>query len=274
MAEHLVKFLPSHSVVPTGGEEGITAVFASPYGNALLLPITYGYIKMLGADGLRRVTEMAIVNANYMAKALEGEFRTYYTGENGRVGHEMILDLQNFRKDYGVEVADIARRLMDYGFHAPTLSFPVHDTLMVEPTESESKEEMDRFMEALVSIKRECEAIENHEDNVVVNGTIPIPGCRPPIRSNGYRGRSSSPTSPKSTTVTATGTSSAPAANSDSCVARRGGRRSLYCVGRLGGGFGAGIFMRCGAATAEDGRDIYFTGRSERYDRVANGCKT
>lgn len=112
---------------------------------------------------------MAIVNANYMAKALEGEFRTYYTGENGRVGHEMILDLQNFRKDYGVEVADIARRLMDYGFHAPTLSFPVHDTLMVEPTESESKEEMDRFMEALVSIKRECEAIENHEDNVVVN---------------------------------------------------------------------------------------------------------
>ena len=169
VAEHLVKFLPSHSVVPTGGEEGITAVFASPYGNALLLPITYGYIKMLGADGLRRVTEMAIVNANYMAKALEGEFRTYYTGENGRVGHEMILDLQNFRKDYGVEVADIARRLMDYGFHAPTLSFPVHDTLMVEPTESESKEEMDRFMEALVSIKRECEAIENHEDNVVVN---------------------------------------------------------------------------------------------------------
>ena len=171
VAEHLVKFLPSHSVVPTGGEEGITAVFASPYGNALLLPITYGYIKMLGADGLRRVTEMAIVNANYMAKALEGEFRTYYTGENGRVGHEMILDLQNFRKDYGVEVADIARRLMDYGFHAPTLSFPVHDTLMVEPTESESKEEMDRFMEALVSIKRECEAIENHEDNVVVECT-------------------------------------------------------------------------------------------------------
>ena len=169
VAEHLVKFLPSHSVVATGGDEGITAVFASPYGNALLLPITYGYIKMLGADGLRRVTEMAIVNANYMAKALEKEFRTYYTGENGRVGHEMILDLQNFRKDYGVEVADIARRLMDYGFHAPTLSFPVHDTLMVEPTESESKEEMDRFIEALVSIKRECEAITDHADNVVVN---------------------------------------------------------------------------------------------------------
>ncbi len=169
VAEHLVKFLPSHSVVSTGGEQGITAVVGAPFGNALLLPITYGYIKMLGANGLRRVTETAILNANYMAKALEGEFRTYYTGENGRVGHEMILDLQNFRKDYGVEVGDIARRLMDYGFHAPTLSFPVHDTLMVEPTESESKEEMDRFIEALVSIKRECAAIDNAEDNVVVN---------------------------------------------------------------------------------------------------------
>ena len=169
VAEHLVPFLPSHSVVATGGDKGITAVAAAPYGNALLLPITYGYIKMLGADGLRRVTERAIVNANYMAKALESEFRTYYTGENGRVGHEMILDLQNFRKDYGVEVADIARRLMDYGFHAPTLSFPVHDTLMVEPTESESKEEMDRFIEALVSIKRECAAITDAADNVVVN---------------------------------------------------------------------------------------------------------
>ena len=169
VAEHLVPFLPSHSVVATGGDKGITAVAAAPYGNALLLPITYGYIKMLGADGLRRVTEMAIVNANYMAKALESKFRTYYTGENGRVGHEMILDLQNFRKDYGVEVADIARRLRDYGFHAPSLSFPVHDTLMVEPTESESKEEMDRFIEALVSIKRECAAITDAADNVVVN---------------------------------------------------------------------------------------------------------
>ena len=169
VAEPLKAFLPTHPIVATGGEEGITAVASAPCGNALLLPITYGYIKMLGADGLRRVTEMAIVNANYMAKALESEFRTYYTGENGRVGHEMILDLQNFRKDYGVEVADIARRLMDYGFHAPTLSFPVHDTLMVEPTESESKEEMDRFIEALVSIKRECAAITDAADNVVVN---------------------------------------------------------------------------------------------------------
>ena len=145
VAEHLVKFLPSHSVQPTGGEEGITAVSSSPWGSALLLPITYGYIKMLGAEGLRRVTEIAIVNANYMSCRLKDSFRTYYSGESGRVGHEMILDLTNFRKEYGVEVGDVAHRLMDYGFHAPTLSFPVHDTLMVEPTESESKQEMDRF---------------------------------------------------------------------------------------------------------------------------------
>ena len=169
VAQHLVPFLPSHSVVPTGGEQGITAVSSSPWGSALLLPITYGYIKMLGAEGLRTVTETAILNANYMSKALEGEYRTYYTGENGRVGHELILDLHNFKHDYGVEVGDVARRLMDYGFHAPTLSFPVHDTLMIEPTESESKAEMDRFIEALIQIKRECEAAVGEKDNVVAN---------------------------------------------------------------------------------------------------------
>ena len=114
---------------------------------------------------------MAIVNANYMASALKEEFRTYYTGENGRVAHEMILDLQHFKKEYGCDVADVARRLMDYGFHAPTLSFPVHDTFMVEPTESEPKAEMDRFMEAMVAIKRECEAVAagGQTDNVIAN---------------------------------------------------------------------------------------------------------
>lgn len=168
-SEHLAQFLPSHSVVATGGEQGITAVASSPWGSAMLLPITYGYIKMLGADGLRRVTEMAIVNANYMASAIKNEFRTYYSGETGRVGHEMILDLTAFKHDYGVDCGDIAHRLMDYGFHAPTLSFPVHETLMVEPTESEPKEEMDRFIEALVNIKRECEAIAGEADNVVAN---------------------------------------------------------------------------------------------------------
>ena len=168
-SEHLAPFLPSHSIVATGGEQGITAVSSAPWGSAMLLPITYGYIKMLGAEGLRRVTEMAIVNANYMASAIKEEFRTYYSGETGRVGHEMILDLTAFKHDYGVDCGDIAHRLMDYGFHAPTLSFPVHETLMVEPTESEPKEEMDRFIEALVCIKRECEAIAGEPDNVVVN---------------------------------------------------------------------------------------------------------
>lgn len=128
---------------------------------------------MLGANGLRRATEMAIVNANYMASALKGEYGIVYTGATGRVGHEMIVDCRHFKKEYGVECADIARRLMDYGFHAPTLSFPVHETLMVEPTESESKAEMDRFIEALISIKRECEAIVEGrmtaEDNLLKN---------------------------------------------------------------------------------------------------------
>lgn len=171
VAEHLRPFLPSHPVMPTGGDQGITAVASAPWGSALLLPITYGYIKMLGGEGLRRATEMAIVNANYMSSALKGEYRTYYAGETGRVGHEMILDLTHFKHDYGIDCGDIAHRLMDYGFHAPTLSFPVHETLMVEPTESEPKAEMDRFMEALVQIKRECEqaAASGDQDNVVVN---------------------------------------------------------------------------------------------------------
>ena len=169
VAEHLRAFLPSHPVMPTGGDEGITAVASAPWGSAMLLPITYGYIKMLGENGLRRATEMAIVNANYMSSALAPEYRTYYSGETGRVGHEMILDLTSFKKDYGVDCGDIAHRLMDYGFHAPTLSFPVHETLMVEPTESEPKAEMDRFIEALVSIKRECEAAAGQADNVVAN---------------------------------------------------------------------------------------------------------
>ncbi len=172
VAAHLAKFLPSHSLVETGGEEGITAVSSAPWGSAMLLPITYGYIKMLGESGLREATEMAIVNANYMSAALSKEFRTYYTGENGRVGHEMILDLHEFKKLYGVDTGDMARRLMDYGFHAPTLSFPVHDTFMIEPTESEPKAEMDRFIEAMISIKRECEAVAesgNTTDNPIVN---------------------------------------------------------------------------------------------------------
>ena len=171
VAEHLVKFLPTHSLMETGGEEGITAVASSPWGSAMLLPITYGYIRMLGFEGLRRSTEMAIVNANYMSSALKDEYKTYYSGETGRVGHEMILDLTRFKHDYNIDCGDIAHRLMDYGYHAPTLTFPVHETLMVEPTESESKAEMDRFIESLIQIKRECEAAaaSGNADNVVVN---------------------------------------------------------------------------------------------------------
>ena len=171
VAEHLRKFLPSHSIVPTGGDEGITAVASAPWGSAMLFPITYGYIKMLGEEGLRHSTEMAIVNANYMSSALKSEYRTYYSGETGRVGHEMILALTHFKKDYNIDCGDIAHRLMDYGFHAPTLSFPVHETLMVEPTESEPKAEMDRFIATLIQIKRECEeaAASGEADNVVVN---------------------------------------------------------------------------------------------------------
>ena len=167
VCEALKPFLPTHPIVATGGEEGITAVSSSPWGSALLLPITYGYIKMLGEEGLKKATEMAIVNANYMASALASEYRTYYTGQTGRVAHEMILDLTNFKKDYNIDCGDIAHRLMDYGFHAPTLSFPVHETLMVEPTESEPKEEMDRFIQTMIRIKRECEATVGQEDNVV-----------------------------------------------------------------------------------------------------------
>ena len=171
VAEHLVKFLPTHSLMETGGEEGITAVSSSPWGSAMLLPITYGYIRMLGFEGLRRSTELAIVNANYMSSALKDEYKTYYSGETGRVGHEMILDLTRFKHDYNIDCGDIAHRLMDYGYHAPTLSFPVHETLMVEPTESESKAEMDRFIASLIQIKRECEAAAatGNADNVVVN---------------------------------------------------------------------------------------------------------
>ena len=177
VAQHLQEFLPSHPIVATGGDNGITAVASSPFGSALLLPITYGYIKMLGEEGLRHSTEMAIVNANYMSSALKSEYRTYYAGETGRVGHEMILDLTNFKRDYNIDCGDIAHRLMDYGFHAPTLSFPVHETLMVEPTESEDKAEMDRFMAALVQIKRECEAAaaSGERDNVVVNAPHTAP---------------------------------------------------------------------------------------------------
>lgn len=159
VAKHLVDFLPSHPVIKTGGEKGITAVSAAPYGSSLILLISYGYIKMLGADGLTEATKTAILNANYMKEVLKDHYKILYTGKNGRCAHEMILDCNDFKMASGVEVADIAKRLMDYGFHAPTVAFPVVNTLMVEPTESENKAELDRFCEAMISIRHEVQEI-------------------------------------------------------------------------------------------------------------------
>ena len=133
------------------------------YGNPLLLPITHAYIKLLGREGLKKSSQVAILNANYMAAKFHPDFDTLYTGATGRVAHECILDCRHFKAEYGIDATDIAKRLMDYGFHAPTLSFPVHETLMVEPTESEPLEELDRFVEALKEIKRECEKIKSGE---------------------------------------------------------------------------------------------------------------
>jgi glycine dehydrogenase len=155
----LFPFLPNHSMVKTSGEHGISAVSAAPFGSALILLISYGYIKMLGAKGLKSATENAILNANYLKDKLKNDYKILYAGKNNRCAHELILDCSEFKPTSGVEVGDIAKRLMDYGFHAPTVSFPVHDTLMIEPTESEDKEELDIFCEALISIKKEINEI-------------------------------------------------------------------------------------------------------------------
>lgn len=174
VASHLVEFLPTHTMVKTGGEHGIHAVAAAPYGSVGMLPVTYGYLLMLGAEGLEMVTKMAILNANYLASSFEKlGFKILFKGSKGRVGHEMIWDCNMFNKEYGISELDIAKRLMDFGFHAPTLSFPVHGTLMVEPTESEPKEELDRFIEALKTIREEMievgEGKADKTDNVLKN---------------------------------------------------------------------------------------------------------
>ncbi|MDD5472321.1 MAG: aminomethyl-transferring glycine dehydrogenase, partial [Sideroxydans sp.] len=158
VAAHLTPFLPSHPLVKVGGTQGIHAVSAAPYGSALILLISYGYIKMMGGKGLTEATKMAILNANYIKETLKDHYATLYSGSNGRCAHEMILDCREWKKE-GVEVADIAKRLMDFGFHAPTTSFPVVDTLMVEPTESESKAELDRFCDAMIAIRGEIEEV-------------------------------------------------------------------------------------------------------------------
>ena len=173
VAKQLVPFLPSHTLVKTGGEKGISAVSAAPFGSSLILLISYGYIKMLGGEGVTDATKIAILNANYIKESLKDHYPTLYSGKNGRCAHEMILDCAEFKRQAGVEVGDIAKRLMDYGYHAPTVSFPVHDTLMVEPTESESKEELDRFCSVMIAIKMEIDEIisgnADKEDNVIKN---------------------------------------------------------------------------------------------------------
>ena len=172
VVEKLAPFLPGHPVVPTGGEEAIGPVAAAPYGSALVLLISWAYIAMMGAEGLKRASQVAILNANYMARRLEGHYDVLYRGPNGFVAHEFILDVRPFQKA-GVGAEDIAKRLIDYGFHAPTMSWPVAGTLMVEPTESEAKAELDRFVDAMIAIRTEIQELElgtaDADDNVLNN---------------------------------------------------------------------------------------------------------
>lgn len=169
VAKHLVEFLPTNPVIATGGDNAITAISAAPWGSALVCLISYGYITMLGAEGLTSSTHHAILNANYIKERLNGHYATLYSGEMGRAAHEMIIECRPF-KEKGIEVTDIAKRLMDYGFHAPTVSFPVAGTLMIEPTESENLEELDRFCDAMISIRKEIEkASADNKNNVLKN---------------------------------------------------------------------------------------------------------
>ncbi|MFI5253344.1 MAG: aminomethyl-transferring glycine dehydrogenase [Bacteroidota bacterium] len=173
VATHLAPYLPSHPVVMTGGKEGIGAVSAAPWGSASILPISWMYIKMTGANGLTLATKMAILNANYMAARLSKYYPVLFKGKNGYCAHEFIIDMQHFKASAGIDVEDITKRLMDFGFHAPTASFPVHGTLMIEPTESEPKEELDRYCDALIAIREEIDEIEkgiaDKTDNVLKN---------------------------------------------------------------------------------------------------------
>lgn len=169
VAPQLVPFLPSNPVVKTGGEKAITAISAAPWGSSLACLISYGYIKMLGEYGLTHSTKIAILNANYIKHRLSGKYEVLYTGEKGRAAHEMIIDCRPFKQN-GIEVTDIAKRLMDYGFHAPTVSFPVAGTVMIEPTESESLAELDRFCDAMLSIRKEIDsASADNPNNLLKN---------------------------------------------------------------------------------------------------------
>ena len=172
-ANHLAEFLPGHSQGKIGTKKSIHAVSSAPWGSAGILPISWAYISLLGDDGLKQSSEIAILNANYMAKRLEKYYPILYRGKTGFCGHEFIIDLRPLKNDAGITDEDVAKRLMDYGFHAPTMSFPVAGTLMIEPTESESKEELDRFCDAMLSIRKEIEELASGNcdvnDNVLQN---------------------------------------------------------------------------------------------------------
>jgi glycine dehydrogenase len=168
VTKHLAEFLPTHPVIKTGGKRAISGISAAPYGSAMVDLISYSYIKMLGSSGLTKSTKYAILNANYLKARLEKHYKILYTGEKGFAAHEMIVDFREF-KSKGIEVVDVAKRLMDFGFHAPTVSFPVAGTLMIEPTESENKDEMDRFVDALIQIKKEIDNYKEGNDSVLKN---------------------------------------------------------------------------------------------------------
>jgi glycine dehydrogenase len=173
VAAHLAPYLPGHPVVATGGNRAIPAVSAAPWSSASILLISYAYIRMLGGNGMTDATRYAILNANYLKSRLERHYPVLYSRPNGRVAHEMIFDLRPLKQSSGIDETDVAKRLMDYGFHAPTVSFPVAGTLMIEPTESEPKEELDRFCEALIAIRREIQDVidgkTDPRDNVLKN---------------------------------------------------------------------------------------------------------
>ena len=169
VAKQLVPFLPTNPIIKTGGDQAITAISGAPWGSSLACLISYAYISMLGVNGLKKSTQYAILNANYIKERLKGHFDVLYAGERGRAAHEMIVDCRPFKVN-GIEVVDIAKRLMDYGFHAPTVSFPVAGTMMIEPTESESKQELDRFCDAMISIRKEIDAVDkDHPNNLLKN---------------------------------------------------------------------------------------------------------
>ncbi|CAI4230892.1 unnamed protein product [Auanema sp. JU1783] len=183
--KHLAPFLPGHSIVPVDGRSR-GAVASAPWGSASILPITWAYIRMMGANGLKKASQLAILNANYMAKKLESAYRIVYKDEQGLVAHEFILDCKPFKKSAGIEVVDIAKRLMDYGFHSPTMSWPVHDCLMIEPTESEDKGEMDRLIEALLAIREEISMIESGELDRVRNPLKMAPHTMAKVMSDNW----------------------------------------------------------------------------------------